>query len=278
MISVPADLRNSVSLSLQEDIQGGDVSAQLIPAEQQSKARIICREAATICGTPYADEVFKQVDPSIKVVWHVQDGEQVDADSLLCELEGNSRSLLTAERCALNFIQTLSGTASIVASYVAEVAGTEVKLLDTRKTIPGLRLAQKYAVACGGGHNHRIGLFDAFLIKENHIAAAGSITAAIHAARQLAPNLLCEIEVENFAELAEANAAQPDRIMLDNFSCADMTKAVQEKPQGMQYEASGGITIENLKAVAATGVDYISLGCLTKDLQSVDLSMRFIND
>lgn len=277
MISVPADLKNSVALALQEDIQGGDVSAQLIPAQQQSKARIICREAATICGTPYADEVFKQVDPSIKVVWHVQDGEQVNTDSLLCELEGNSRSLLTAERCALNFIQSLSGTASTVARYVAEVAHTEVKLLDTRKTIPGLRLAQKYAVACGGGHNHRIGLFDAFLIKENHIAAAGSITAAIQAARELAPDLLCEIEVENFNELAEANTAKPDRIMLDNFSCADMTKAVQEKPTGMQYEASGGITLSNLKAVAETGVDYISLGCLTKDLQSVDLSMRFVD-
>lgn len=277
MIPVPADLQSAVSLSLQEDVQSGDVSAQLIPAEQQSKARIICREATTICGTPYADEVFKQVDPSITVVWHVQDGEKVDADSLLCELEGNSRSLLTAERCALNFIQTLSGTASTVARYVAEVEGTQVKLLDTRKTIPGLRLAQKYAVACGGGHNHRIGLFDAFLIKENHIAAAGSITAAIQAARDLAPDLLCEIEVENFNELAEANAAQPDRIMLDNFSCTDMQKAVQEKPAGMQYEASGGITIANLKAVAATGVDYISLGCLTKDLQSVDLSMRFID-
>lgn len=277
MIPVPADLKTSVATSLQEDVRDGDVSAQLIPLAQQSKARIICREAAVICGTPYADEVFKQVDENIKVVWHVQDGEKVDADSLLCELEGSSRSLLTAERCALNFIQTLSGTASTVAQYVTEVAGTEVKLLDTRKTIPGLRLAQKYAVACGGGHNHRIGLFDAFLIKENHIAAAGSITAAIHAARKLAPDLLCEIEVENFDELAEANAAQPDRIMLDNFSCADMSKAVQEKPAAMQYEASGGITLENLKAVAATGVDYISLGCLTKDLQSIDLSMRFVD-
>ena len=278
MISVPADLKNSVALALQEDVQGGDISAQLIPAEQHSKARIICREAATICGTPYADEVFKQVDKDINVVWHVQDGENVDADSVLCELEGSSRALLTAERCALNYIQTLSGTASTVAGYVAEVAGTNVKLLDTRKTIPGLRLAQKYAVACGGGHNHRIGLFDAFLIKENHIAAAGSITAAITAARALAPDVLLEIEVENFTELAEANAAQPDRIMLDNFSCADMARAVQEKPTGMQYEASGGITIANLKAVAATGVDYISLGCLTKDLQSIDLSMRFVGD
>ena len=277
MISVPADLKSSVALALQEDVQDGDVSAQLIPAQQQSKARIICREAATICGTPYADEVFKQVDPSISVVWHVQDGEQVNADSLLCELEGNSRALLTAERCALNFIQSLSGTASTVARYVAAVSDTQVKLLDTRKTIPGLRLAQKYAVACGGGHNHRIGLFDAFLIKENHIAAAGSVTAAIQAARKLAPDLLCEVEVESFDELAEANAAKPDRIMLDNFSCADMQKAVLEKPQGMQYEASGGISLSNLKAVAETGVDYISLGCLTKDLQSVDLSMRFVD-
>ena len=277
MIPVPDDLTSLVARALQEDVQSGDISAQLIPAEQQSQARIICREAATICGTPYADEVFRQVDSNIKVVWHVQDGEQVHADSLLCELQGNSRALLTAERCALNFIQSLSGTASTVARYVAEVASTDVKLLDTRKTIPGLRLAQKYAVACGGGYNHRIGLFDAFLIKENHIAAAGSITAAIQAARELAPDLLCEIEVENFAELAEANAAQPDRIMLDNFSCSDMVKAVQEKPAGMQYEASGGITLDNLKAVAATGVDYISLGCLTKDLQSIDLSMRFVD-
>lgn len=277
MIPVPSDLPASVRLALQEDVQDGDVSAQLIPAEQHSKARIICREAATISGTPYADEVFKQVDPNIKVVWHVQDGERVNADTLLCELEGNSRSLLTAERCALNFIQTLSGTATTVAHYVAAVAGTNVKLLDTRKTLPGLRLAQKYAVACGGGHNHRIGLFDAFLIKENHIAAAGSITAAIQAARALHPDLLCEIEVENFEELAEANAAQPDRIMLDNFSCADMSKAVQEKPERMEYEASGGITLDRLREVAATGVDYISLGCLTKDLQSIDLSMRFID-
>ena len=277
MIPVPADLPVSVSRALEEDIASGDVSAQLIPADQRSKARIICRDKAVISGTPYADEVFKQVDPDIKVTWHVQDGEAVNADTLLCELEGSSRSLLTAERCALNFIQSLSGTATLVAQYVAAVADTQVKLLDTRKTIPGLRLAQKYAVACGGGHNHRIGLFDAFLIKENHIAAAGSITAAIEAARQQAPDLLLEIEVENFEELAEANAAKPDRIMLDNFSCADMSRAVAEKPENMEYEASGGITIDNLKEVAATGVDYISLGCLTKDLQSIDLSMRFID-
>ncbi len=275
MIPAPDDLHSRVALALQEDVRDGDVSARLMPASQQSSARIICREAATIAGIPYAEAVFKQVDKTIRIIWHVQDGEQVNADSLLCELHGNSRSLLTAERCALNFLQTLSGTATTVARYVAAVADTQVKLLDTRKTIPGLRLAQKYAVACGGGYNHRIGLFDAFLIKENHIAAAGSISAAIAAARQQDPALLLEIEVENFAELAEANAAKPDRIMLDNFSCADMSKAVQDKPAGVEYEASGGITLANLPAVAATGVDYISLGCLTKDVQSIDLSMRF---
>lgn len=278
MIPIPADLRQTVSIALKEDVQEGDVTTQLIPADQYSRARIICREPAVISGIPYADEVFRQVDDSIQVIWHVQDGEHVTADTLLCELKGNSRSLLTAERCALNFIQTLAGTATLVAHYIDAVKDTQVKLLDTRKTIPGLRLAQKYAVACGGGHNHRIGLFDAFLIKENHINAAGSITQAIANARALNPDLLLEIEVEGFAELDEALAAQPDRIMLDNFSCEDMNKAVKAKPNGIDYEASGNITLDNLREVAATGVDYISLGCLTKDVKSIDLSMRFFDE
>lgn len=278
MIPIPADLRQTVSIALKEDVQEGDVTAQLIPADQYSRARIICREPAVISGIPYADEVFRQVDDSIQVIWHVQDGEHATADTLLCELKGNSRSLLTAERCALNFIQTLAGTATLVAHYIDAVKDTQAKLLDTRKTIPGLRLAQKYAVACGGGHNHRIGLFDAFLIKENHINAAGSITQAIANARALNPDLLLEIEVESFAELDEALAAQPDRVMLDNFTCEDMTKAVKEKPDGVDYEASGNITIDNLREVAETGVDYISLGCLTKDVQSIDLSMRFLDE
>lgn len=277
MIPVPVDIAECVARALAEDITSGDVTADLIPAEQCDNARIICREAAVIAGTDYADEAFRQVDERVQITWHVRDGEAVEADTLLCELNGPSRALLTGERTALNFLQTLSGTATLVQQYVQAVEGTAVKLLDTRKTLPGLRLAQKYAVRCGGGHNHRVGLFDAFLIKENHIAAAGGVAEAIAIARSRHPELLLEVEVENFDELSQALSAKPDRIMLDNFSCADMSKAVAERPPGVEYEASGGITLDNLREVAETGVDYISLGCLTKDVKAIDLSMRLVD-
>ncbi|EDY86075.1 nicotinate-nucleotide pyrophosphorylase [gamma proteobacterium HTCC5015] len=281
---LPHDLAQCVQQALDEDLLGdgarqySDINADLIPAEKTDHARIVCRETAVIAGTAYAEEAFRQIDDRCELVWHVHDGERVEADTVLCDVKGPSRALLTAERAALNFLQTLSGTATTTAQYVAAVEGTSAKLLDTRKTLPGLRNAQKYAVLCGGGHNHRIGLYDAFLIKENHIAASGSISAAIERARQAHPNTLLEIEVENHEELMEAIDAQPDRIMLDNFSLGDLRSAVEEKPEGIDYEASGGITLDNLRAVAETGVDYISLGVLTKDLHSIDLSMRVVDE
>ncbi len=273
-------IRESVKQALAEDIGSGDITAQLIPETEQSHARVISRDKAVIAGRPWVDEVFRQVDPSVEVMWLVEEGQTVSENQALFELKGSARSLLTGERCALNFLQTLSGTATLCREYADLVEGTEVRLLDTRKTLPGLRIAQKYAVAMGGCYNHRIGLYDAFLIKENHIMAAGSITAAVEEARRIAADKPVEVEVENTNQLDEAIDAGADIIMLDNFSPTEMTSAVvhtREKTQGRtKLEASGGINRTTLRSYAETGVDFISIGALTKDCRAVDLSMRMI--
>ena len=270
------ELTQTVSRALDEDIRTGDVTASLVDPEKMAHARIITRQPAVVCGRPWVDEVLRQVDPGIIARWQVEEGDQVPADALLLELTGKARSLLTAERTALNFLQLLSGTATRTNTYVQMIEGTGATLLDTRKTIPGLRLAQKYAVKTGGAENHRIGLFDAFLIKENHIEAAGSITAAIETARKLHGDLRIEVEVESLEQLSEAITANPDWIMLDNFTLEEMREAVNTASgTGIKLEASGGIeTSEELKKIASTGVDYISIGALTKHNQSIDLSMR----
>ena len=269
-------LTETVSRALGEDIRTGDVTAILVDPSKKAHARIITRQPAVVCGRPWVDEVLRQVDPTITSKWHTKDGDQVQAGALLLELSGMARSLLTAERTALNFLQLLCGTATRTNAYVQMVEGTGATLLDTRKTIPGLRLAQKYAVKTGGAENHRIGLFDAFLIKENHIAAAGSIAAAIEAARQLQGDLRVEVEVEDLEQMREAIIAKPDWIMLDNFTLIDMRKAVSMASNtGIKLEASGGIeTSAELKKIASTGVDYISIGALTKHNEAIDLSMR----
>tara|TARA_B100000809_G_scaffold217130_2_gene223137 strand:+ start:382 stop:1215 length:834 start_codon:yes stop_codon:yes gene_type:complete len=270
------ELTQTVNRALDEDIRTGDVTASLIDPGKWAHARIITRQPAVVCGRPWVDEVLRQVDATITPQWHIKDGDQVQAGALLLELTGKARSLLTAERTALNFLQLLSGTATRTNTYVQMIEGTGATLLDTRKTIPGLRLAQKYAVKTGGGENHRIGLFDAFLIKENHIEAAGSITAAIETARQLQGDLRVEVEVESLEQLGEAIMATPDWIMLDNFTLGDMRKAVDiASNTGIKLEASGGIeTSTELKKIASTGVDYISIGALTKHNEAIDLSMR----
>lgn len=269
-----ADLQQSVAFALKEDIGSGDITAMLIPEERTAQARIITRENAIICGVAWVNEVFKQVDSRVTVHWHVADGERVAPDQLLFELHGPARALLTGERAALNFLQLLSGTATVCADYANLVAHTQVQLLDTRKTIPGLRTAQKYAVTCGGCHNHRVGLYDAFLIKENHIAACGGIAAAVEKAREIAPDKPVEVETENLQELDQALSAGADIIMLDNFSLADMENAVAINAGKAKLEASGNMTKETLVATAETGVDYISIGALTKHAKAVDLSMR----
>lgn len=269
-----ADLQQSVAFALKEDIGSGDITAMLIPEERTAQARIITREDAIICGVAWVNEVFKQVDSRVTVHWHVADGERVAPDQLLFELHGPARALLTGERAALNFLQLLSGTATVCADYANLVAHTQVQLLDTRKTIPGLRTAQKYAVTCGGCHNHRVGLYDAFLIKENHIAACSGIAAAVEKAREIAPDKPVEVETENLQELNQALSAGADIIMLDNFSLADMEKAVAINAGKAKLEASGNMTKETLVATAETGVDYISIGALTKHAKAVDLSMR----
>jgi len=272
------ELTQTVNRALHEDIRTGDVTASLIDPEKKAHAKIITRQPAVVCGRPWVDEVLKQVDVTITPQWHIKDGDQVQAGALLLELTGKARSLLTAERTALNFLQLLSGTATRTNTYVQMIEGTGATLLDTRKTIPGLRLAQKYAVKTGGAENHRIGLFDAFLIKENHIEAAGSITAAIETARQLQGDLRVEVEVESLEQLSEAIMATPDWIMLDNFTLGDMRKAVDMASNtGIKLEASGGIeTSTELKKIASTGVDYISIGALTKHTEAIDLSMRLL--
>lgn len=270
------DLPQQVAWALAEDIGSGDITARLIDAKALGNARVITREAAIVCGTAWVDEVFRQLDPDIRIDWHVADGDVVMANQTLLTLEGSLRNLLTGERCALNFLQCLSGTATLCRQYADKVRHTSVKLLDTRKTLPGLRTAQKYAVSVGGCHNHRIGLYDAFLIKENHIAACGSLSAAVTRARQQSPGKSVEVEVENFDELEQALASRVDIIMLDNFSLADMARAVRIAAGRCKLEASGGIHDDTLIATAETGVDYISIGGLTKNVRAIDLSLRVL--
>ncbi|WP_440830357.1 carboxylating nicotinate-nucleotide diphosphorylase [Pseudomonas fragariae (ex Marin et al. 2024)] len=269
-----AEIEANVRRALLEDVGSGDITAQLIPAERLAKATIISRDAAVIAGTAWVDAVFRQLDPRVAVHWQVTDGDRVNPNQALFHLEGPARSLLTGERSALNFLQMLSGVATRAQYFADMVAGTQVKLLDTRKTLPGLRMAQKYAVTCGGCHNHRIGLYDAFLIKENHIAACGGIAQAVEAAHRIAPGKPVEVEVESLGELKQALNAGADIIMLDELSLDDMREAVRLTAGRASLEASGGINDDTLRVIAETGVDYISIGAMTKDVKAVDLSMR----
>jgi nicotinate-nucleotide pyrophosphorylase (carboxylating) len=275
----PTYVSQTVTTALREDVGSGDLTAQLIPADRIARAAVITREDAVLCGTAWFNEVFHQVDPRVRVTWSARDADRVRADQQLCTLEGPARALLTGERSALNFLQMLSATATVTRKYVDVVAGTNCRILDTRKTIPGLRIAQKYAVRCGGGTNHRIGLFDAILVKENHIAAAGSIAGAVTEARRVASKVLLEVEVENLAQLREALDARVDRILLDNFPLEQMREAVsiarQHANARTELEASGNMSLETLRAVADTGVDFVSVGGLTKHVKATDLSMRF---
>lgn len=274
--TVPAALITSqVKLALEEDIGQQDLTADLIPASSQATATIISREPATLCGQAWLEEVFKQVYPTIDITWHFNDGDSLEPDSIICTLSGPARSLLTGERTAMNYIQTLSATATLSSLYAKQVEGIEVQVLDTRKTIPGFRLAQKYAVKCGGCYNHRIGLYDGILIKENHINAAGSIAAAIAQAKELHPGIAIEVEVENFDELKQALAGQADIILLDNFDIPALKKAVALNQGLALLEASGNVNLTTVRAIAETGVDRISVGALTKDIKAIDLSMRF---
>ncbi|HTR00073.1 MAG TPA: carboxylating nicotinate-nucleotide diphosphorylase, partial [Candidatus Acidoferrum sp.] len=270
-----SDLAATVANALREDIGSGDITAQLVPADAMASARVICRESAVICGRPWVDEVFRQLDPTCRVEWAVQEGAIVAANAVIFTVHGSARTLLTGERNALNFLQTLSGVATTARHYADLVKHTKLQILDTRKTIPGLRLAQKYAVKCGGCHNLRLGLYDAYLIKENHIAACGGITRAVTTARRLHPDRKVEVEVETMAEFDEALAAGADIVMLDNFSLELISQAVQRNRGRAMLEASGGFDQDSLVAVAATGVDYISVGALTKHVRAVDFSMLF---
>jgi nicotinate-nucleotide pyrophosphorylase (carboxylating) len=274
---LPPDLPEQVSRALHEDIGSGDVTAELIAGAGQTQARVLCREPAVLCGAPWFDVTFRQLDPALRIDWQFADGDRVPAGSILCVITGAARPILTGERTALNFLQLLSATATVTRRYADALAGTSCRILDTRKTIPGLRSAQKYAVRCGGGANHRLGLYDMVLIKENHIAAAGSIVAAIDAARRRSAALPIEVEVENIEQLRQALSAGADRVLLDNFELAALQAAValnRAQPKPALLEASGGVTLERIAAIAATGVDYISAGALTKDIHAIDLSMR----
>lgn len=270
------EIRTSAARLLAEDVGPGDITAQLIPERQWATARVITREDAVLCGVAFVDELYRRLDSRVALNWQYADGDRMSAGDTLLELEGPARSLLTGERAALNLLQTLSGTATRTRAYVDLIEDTGVRLLDTRKTLPGLRLAQKYAVTCGGGYNHRIGLYDAFLIKENHIAACGGIAAAVKEARDIAKDLPVEVEVETFEELDQALAASADIVMLDNFSLDDLREAVRRGSGRATLEASGNVSDATLRAIAETGVDCISSGALTKDVQSIDLSMRIL--
>jgi len=269
----------TVATALAEDVGEGDLTAMLVDADAVVGATIIARESLILAGQPWVDEVFAQLDNKVVVDWYVGDGQPAEADDVICKLVGPARALLTGERTALNFLQTLSSTATITASYVRAIEGTGARILDTRKTLPGLRLAQKYAVACGGGTNHRIGLFDAILIKENHIKSAGSIAAALQRANDLDADVLIEVEVENHDELLEALNAGATRILLDNFTLRELEQAVEANRDygyvAAELEASGNITLESIREIAETGVDYISTGALTKNVNAIDLSMLF---
>jgi len=270
-----AHIDEDVHHALEEDVGQGDITAQLVPAESIWKASVYTRELAVLCGRNWFDAVFRHLDENVDLRWYSADGDEIAPHQVICTLKGPARSLLTGERTALNFLQTLSGTATLAHHYAQQIAGLQTRILDTRKTIPGLRRAQKYAVRTGGCHNHRMGLYDAFLIKENHIAAAGSITAAVQNAHSLDHELPVEIEVETLDELQQALQARADRVMLDNFSVEDIREAVTLNAGKAELEASGGITLNNLREYAETGVDYISIGALTKDVKAIDLSMRF---
>ncbi|MFT8232461.1 carboxylating nicotinate-nucleotide diphosphorylase [Pseudomonas guariconensis] len=274
LADLTAEIEANVRRALLEDIGSGDITAQLIPAERLAKATIITREDCTIAGTAWVDAVFRQLDPRVAVHWQVSDGDRATPNQALFHLEGPARSLLSGERTALNFLQMLSGVATRARFLADLVQGTQVRLLDTRKTLPGLRLAQKYAVTCGGCHNHRVGLYDAFLIKENHIAASGGVAEAVNAAHRIAPGKPVEIEVESLDELHQALAAGADIIMLDELTLDEMREAVRITAGKAKLEASGGVNESTLRVIAETGVDYISIGAMTKDVKAVDLSMR----
>lgn len=267
-------IERDVRRALEEDVGSGDVTADLLPAGARARAKVVSREAAVLCGRAWFEQCFRQLDPAVRIEWLAADGDHIAAGALLCRIEGDARALVTAERSALNFLQTLSSTATTTATYVGAANGTRTTILDTRKTLPGLRLAQKYAVRCGGGRNHRLGLYDAVLLKENHIAAAGSIAAAVARARELHPGILVETEVENFAELREALAAGVDRIMLDEFELHELSQAVAEVGGRVPLEVSGSVSLDRVRAIAETGVDFISVGALTKHVRALDLSMR----
>lgn len=272
---LPKNIQNDVKRVLQEDIGNGDISAQLIDEDATLSMNLLVREDAVLCGSAWFDEVFRQCDRAIKIKWSAGDGDRVKANTNLCTLSGLARALLSAERSALNFLQTLSGTATITRQYVDRISDTNCRILDTRKTIPQLRLAQKYAVVCGGGSNHRIGLFDAYLIKENHLAACGSIKAAVELGRTLHPERFLEVEVEDLDQLQQVIEAQADRALLDNFTVEKLKQAVALNDRRIELEASGNITDENLLAFARTGIDFISIGALTKHLQAIDFSLRY---
>jgi len=273
-MNLPDDLQRQVDAALEEDIGSGDITASLIPAKRRATARVLCRDAAVICGQPWFNTCFKSFDPGVTIQWQVDEGSHVEADTLLCILEGSARSLLTVERTALNFLQTLSGVATETRRHVDAIGDLPTRILDTRKTLPGLRTAEKYAVSCGGGKNHRIGLFDAMLIKENHIFSVGSITQAVTEGRTRYPDKPIEVETENLQELKEALEAGADIIMLDNYSLEDIYKAVEITGGRAKLEVSGNVTLATLRELAETGVDYISIGALTKHVQAIDLSMR----
>ena len=268
------DIQTVVKHALEEDIRDGDITAMLIPENNQAEATVITREHAIVCGQPWVDEVFRQLDPSVKIEWLVKDGDEIQPGQTLFKLKGSARSLLTGERTALNFLQTLSGTATTAHQYSKLVEGTDINILDTRKTIPGLRLAQKYAVKVGGGHNHRVGLYDAFLIKENHIAACGGITTAVTKAREVAPGKLVEVEVENLEELQQALDAGADIVMLDNFDATAVEAAVTINQKRAKLEVSGNLDATNITKKAILGIDYLSSGSLTKHCKAIDFSMR----
>ncbi len=272
MVADKSEIIANVKSALTEDVGSGDITADLVPPNAIASATLITREHATLAGCQWFSEVFNQLNPNIKVEWHMKDGDAITPNQRLCLLKGSARSILTGERTAINFLQTLSATATTVASFVGLIKDTDCEILDTRKTIPGLRLAQKYAVTCGGGINHRVGLFDAILIKENHIIAAGGLTQAIAKAKQ--KDVPVEVEVESIQELEEALEAKPDKILLDNFNIAELVKAVSITKGRAKLEASGNVDKQSIRAIAETGVDYISIGALTKNIQAIDFSMR----
>jgi nicotinate-nucleotide pyrophosphorylase (carboxylating) len=277
-VPVPKDLPQQIDRALQEDIGSGDLTAALIPPDAGGRAATITRESAVICGIPYVDATFARIDPQVRIEWQVQEGAAVAANQLLFRMAGPARALLTGERTALNFLQLLSGTATAAHAYAVELEGTGCRLLDTRKTIPGLRTAQKYAVRVGGGHNHRMGLFDGILIKENHIMAAGSIAKAVAAAKSTGTNVPVEVEVENAGELRQAIAAGADIALLDEFPLEALAEAVainRAAPRPLKLEASGGVTLDTIRHIALTGVDYVSVGSITKHVRAIDLSTRF---